>query len=174
DYCLALHCDSLSPVGHIGYGEGLIMANVDTIYVTVLGKGGHGAAPHTTIDPIVLSARIILDLQTLVSREVNPTDPAVVTVGSIHGGTKHNIIPGEVKLQVTVRTLKDEVRKHILEGIARIVKSAAAGARAPEPTIRVELDDFTPAVYNDAKLAKRTAALFKEILGGQNVQLSGP
>src|SRR5205807_206250 len=163
DYCLGLHCDSRLPHGHVGYTEGLSLVNVDSVDILVKGKGGHGSAPHTTIDPIVLSARIILDLQTLVSREVNPTDPAVVTVGSIHGGTKHNIIPGEVKLQVTVRTLKDEVRKHILEGIARIVKSAAAGARAPEPTIRIELDDFTPAVYNDAKLAKRTAALFKEI-----------
>ena len=95
----------------------------------VQGKGGHGAAPHTTIDPIVLAARIVLDLQTLVSRETNPTDPAVVTVGSIHGGSKHNIIPAEVKLQLTVRTTKDAVRKHLLEGIKRIAKAAAEGGR---------------------------------------------
>jgi amidohydrolase len=169
DYCLGLHCNSFAPCGHIA-----LLANVDTIDITVRGKGGHGAAPHTTIDPIVLSARIILDLQTLVSREINPTDPAVVTVGSIHGGTKHNIIPSEVKLQVTVRTLKDEVRKQVLEGIHRIVKSAAEGARAPEPTVRVELDDFTPAVYNDAPLAKKTAGLFKQLLGDDKVQIIGP
>src|SRR5439155_1101977 len=119
DFALALHADPLQPTGVVSYTEGLALANADTVDLLVKGKGGHGAAPHATIDPIVLSARIILDLQTLVSREVNPTDPAVVTVGSIHGGTKHNIIPGEVKLQVTVRTLKDEVRKHIVEGIAR-------------------------------------------------------
>src|SRR5580692_5770537 len=97
DYCLALHSDSLTETGHITYTEGLAMANVDSVDIVVKGKGGHGAAPHTTIDPIVLAARMILDFQTIVSREINPTDPAVVTVGSIHGGTKHNIIPNEVK-----------------------------------------------------------------------------
>src|SRR4029077_3500629 len=101
----------------------------DTVDITVRGKGGHGSAPHTTIDPVVLAARIIVDCQTLISRETNPLDPAVVTVGSIHGGTKHNIIPAEVKLQLTVRTLKDDVRRQILEGIHRIAKAAAEGAR---------------------------------------------
>src|SRR5262249_42566873 len=117
DYCLALHCSPNQPHGGIAYTEGLALANVDSVDITVRGKGGHGASPHTTIDPVVLAARIVLDLQTLVSRETNPTDPAVVTVGSIHGGTKHNIIPNEVKMQLTVRTTKDSVRKHILEGI---------------------------------------------------------
>ncbi len=154
--------------------RGCLCANVDTIDITVRGKGGHGSAPHTTIDPIVLAARIILDLQTLVSREVNPTDPAVVTVGSIHGGTKHNIIPAEVHLQLTVRTLKDDVRRHVLEGIQRIAKAAAQGARAPEPTIRVELDDFTPAVYNNPPLAKKTTALFRTLLGAEKVHEIGP
>jgi hippurate hydrolase len=123
---------------------------------------------------VVLAARIILDLQTLVSREIDPTDPAVVTVGSIHGGTKHNIIPAEVKLQLTVRTLKDDVRRHILEGIQRIAKAAAQGARAPEPIMRVELDDFTPAVYNNPPLAKKTTALFKGLLGPDKVHETGP
>ncbi len=173
DYALGLHCSGAA-VGNIAYSEGILMANVDSVDITVRGKGGHGAAPHTTIDPVVLSARIILDLQTLVSRETNPTEPAVITVGSIHGGTKHNIIPSEVKLQVTVRTLKDEVRKHLLEGIARICKAAAEAARAPEPIIRVELDDFTPAVYNDAPLARKTAGLFKQLLGDDRVRLIGP
>ena len=103
------------------------------------------------------------------SRENNPSDPAVVTVGAIHGGTKHNIIPAEVKLQLTVRTLKDDVRKNILEGIHRIAKAAAQGARAPEPVIRVELDDFTPALYNNPELAKKTSNVFREILGKDKV-----
>jgi hippurate hydrolase len=174
DYCLGLHCDSREPFGHIAYAEGLLCANVDTVDLTVRGKGGHGSAPHTTIDPVVLAARIVLDLQTLVSRETNPTDPAVVTVGSIHGGTKHNIIPAEVKLQLTVRTLKDDVRRHILEGIQRIAKAAAEGARAPEPIMRVELDDFTPAVFNNPPLAKKTTALFRDLLGADKVHQIGP
>ena len=174
DYCLGLHCDGRKPIGHISYAEGLLCANVDTIDILVKGKGGHGAAPHTTIDPIVLAARIILDLQTLVSREINPTDSAVVTVGSIHGGSKHNIIPPEVKLQLTVRTLKDSVRKQVLEGISRIAKAAAQGARAPEPVIRVEVDDFTPAVFNNPKLAKKTTDLFRQMFGPDKVHLQSP
>jgi amidohydrolase len=174
DYCLGLHCDARQPHGHVSYAETLLCANVDTIDILVRGKGGHGAAPHTTIDPIVLAARIILDLQTLVSREINPTDSAVVTVGSIHGGTKHNIIPPEVKLQLTVRTLKDNVRKHVLEGIARICKAAAAGARAPEPTIRIDLDHFTPAVFNNAALARNTTGLFRRLLGEDKIHEQGP
>src|SRR5207247_8477917 len=158
--CLALHCDGNRPHGTIAYSEGLALANVDSVDIVVRGKGGHGSAPHTTIDPVVLAARIVLDLQTLVSRETNPTDPAVVTVGSIHGGTKHNIIPNEVKLQLTVRTTKDKVRKHILEGIPRIANAAAQGARAPEPTVKVDPGEFTPALVNDGPLARKTAGLF--------------
>ena len=119
----------------VAYTEGLALANVDSVDIIVHGKGGHGAAPHTTIDPIVLAARIVLDLQTLVSREINPIDPAVVTVGSIHGGSKHNIIPNEVKLQLTVRSTKDAVRKHLLDGIERIAEAAAKGAGAPPPEV---------------------------------------
>jgi amidohydrolase len=174
DYALALHCDSRYPYGHVGYAEGLMLANVDTVDITVRGKSGHGSAPNTTIDPVVLAARIVLDLQTIVSREINPTDAAVVTVGSIHGGTKHNIIPAEVKLQLTVRTLKNDVREHVLKAIARITKAAAQGARAPEPLIRVELDDFTPAVFNDAALTKKTAAVFRKVLGADKVHEQGP
>src|SRR4029077_16683165 len=131
DYALALHCDHSRPYGTIAFTDGMALANVDSVDILVKGKGGHGSAPHTTVDPIVLSARIILDLQTLVSRETNPTDPAVVTVGSIHGGSKHNIIPNEVHLQLTVRTTKDSVRKHMIDGIGRIARAAAVGARAP-------------------------------------------
>jgi amidohydrolase len=174
DYCLGLHCDARTPIGHIAYGEGLICANVDTIDIIVRGKGGHGSAPHTAIDPIVLAARIVLDLQTIVSREISPTDAAVVTVGSIHGGTVHNIIPPEVKLQLTVRTLKDDVREHVLKAIQRITKAAAAGAGAPEPEIKIDLDDFTPAVFNDAGLARKETALFRDLLGADHVHEQGP
>jgi hippurate hydrolase len=163
DYCLALHCDARSTHGSIAYSEGLAMANVDSVDVIVRGKGGHGASPHATVDPIVLAARIILDLQTIVSRETNPTDPVVVTVGSIHGGTKHNIIPSEVKLQLTVRTTKDSVRDHTLKAIERIVKAAALGAGAPEPTVSIDTSEFTPAMFNDVGLCRKTIGLFKEL-----------
>jgi hippurate hydrolase len=174
DYALALHCDAQRPYGTIAYSEGLALANVDSVDITVKGKGGHGAAPHTTIDPIVIAARIVLDLQTLVSRETNPLDPAVVTVGSIHGGSKHNIIPAEVKLQITVRSTKDEVRKHLLDGIKRIANAAAQAAGAPAPVVEVNDSEFTPALVNDGGLARKTVALFKEVLGPDKVQERPP
>jgi hippurate hydrolase len=169
DYCLALHCDGNQPHGHVAFTEGLALANVDSVDIIVKGKGGHGAAPHTTIDPVVVAARIVLDLQTIVSREISPTDPAVVTVGSIHGGTKHNIIPNEVKLQLTVRTTKDEVRDHVLKAILRIAKAAAEAARAPEPKIEIDMNEFTPALLNEKNLTRKTVALFKELLGEDKV-----
>lgn len=170
DYCLALHCDSERACGTVAFTEGLAMANVDSVDITVRGKGGHGAAPHTTVDPVVLAARIVLDLQTLVSREIRPTDPAVVTVGSIHGGSKHNIIPDEVKLQLTVRSTKASVRQHLLAGIKRIAEACAAGANAPPPVVKVDESEFTPALYNDPALTRRTAALFREVLGDGKVE----
>jgi amidohydrolase len=169
DYCLGLHCDARKPIGHVSYAETLLMANVDSVDITVLGKGGHGSAPHTTIDPIVIAARIVLDLQTLVSRETQPGEPVVVTVGSIHGGTKHNIIPPECKMQLTVRTLKDNVRKRVLEGIERIAKAAAQAANAPQPIMTVDTDNFTPAVFNNPELARKTTAAFREVLGKEKV-----
>ncbi len=174
DYCLALHCNPMFPHGHVGYTEGLALANVDSVDILVKGKGGHGAAPHTTVDPVVLAARIILDLQTIVSRETNPTDPVVVTVGSIHGGTKHNIIPNEVKLQLTVRTTKDATRKHTLEAIERIAKAAAEGARAPEPEVKVDPGEYTPALFNEPKLTRKTVTLFKDVLGADKVHERPP
>jgi amidohydrolase len=169
DYVLGLHCDSRIPHGAIGYTEGLSLVNVDSVDILVKGKGGHGSAPHTTIDPIVIAARIVLDLQTLVSRENNPLDPAVVTVGSIHGGTKHNIIPSEVKMQLTVRSTKDDVRARLLEGITRIAKAAAMAAKAPEPVIYHHQDNFTPALYNTADLAKKSSNVLRATLGKANV-----
>ncbi len=174
DFALALHCDTIRRAGEIGFTEGLALANVDTVDITVRGKGGHGAAPHTTVDPIVLAARIVLDLQTLVSREIDPLEPAVVTVGSIHGGSKHNIIPAEVKLQLTVRSTRDSVRKHLLDGIERIARAAAAGARAPEPIVKIDPGEFTPALVNDANLTRRTVAVFREVLGETKVNARPP
>lgn len=174
DFALALHSDSLNPIGMVTFAEGLSLAASDTIDITVKGKGGHGAAPHLTVDPIVLAAKIILDLQTIVSREVNPLDPCVVTVGSIHGGTKHNIIPNEVKLQLTVRTTKTETRDHVLKAIERILKAAALSARAPEPEMRVILEHYTPTTVNDVALARKSAAVFREILGPENVKPRQP
>jgi len=170
DYCIALHCDGQLAHGTIGYTEGEALANVDSVDVTIKGKGGHGSAPHTTIDPIVIAARIILDLQTLVSRETDPLESAVVTVGSIHGGSKHNIIPSEVKLQITVRSFKDSVRKHLLEGIERITKAAAAAAKAPEPIVKVDHAEFTPMLKNDPALTKRAAGTLAKVLGEANVK----
>jgi hippurate hydrolase len=174
DYCLALHCDGRAAHGSVVYTEGLALANVDSVDILVRGKGGHGAAPHTTVDPVVIAARIVLDLQTLVSRETNPTDPAVVTVGSIHGGTKHNIIPDDVKLQLTVRSTKDSVRKRLLDGIKRIAEAAAQGAGAPPPVVQVDPEEFTPALHNDPALTRKTVALFKEVLGPDRVQERPP
>jgi amidohydrolase len=170
DYCLALHCEAQRPHGELGYTEGIALANVDSVDVIVKGKGGHGAWPQTTVDPIVLSARIILDLQTIVSREISPFDPAVVTVGSIHGGTKHNIIPNEVKLQITVRTTKDETRKHVLDAIPRIAKGDAEAARAPEPEVKVIPAEFTPALVNDTALTRKTVTALKEAFGADKVK----
>jgi hippurate hydrolase len=174
DYGLALHCDPAQPYGHVAYTAGLAMANVDMVDVTVRGKGGHGATPQMTVDPVVLAARLILDLQTLVSRENDPTDPLVVTVGSIHGGTKGNVIPDEVKLELTVRSTRDASRKHALEGIARMAKAAAAGAGAPEPILHIHPGAFTPALVNDSSLTERTVEVFKAALGAERVHARPP
>lgn len=169
DYAFALHCDGRYPHGTINFREGQLQANVDSVDITVRGRGGHGAAPHLTIDPVVLAAKIVLDLQTIVSRERNPIDPAVVTVGSIHGGTKHNIIPNDVHLQLTVRTTNDKTRKEVLEGIVRIAKAAAIGARAPEPIIKHNAGEYTPSLYNNPELTRETVALFRKVFGDDRV-----
>ena len=152
------------------------MANVDTVDITIRGLGGHGAYPHTTIDPIVLSAQIISQLQTIVSRQTAPTDPAVVTVGSIHGGTKHNVIPNEVKLQLTLRSYTDEVRNSTISSIKKIVRGAAISVGLPEelyPTVTLK-DEYTPAVFNNPELVKRLKVSFEESLGKDNVMKVSP
>jgi hippurate hydrolase len=150
---------------------------VDSVDVTVRGVGGHGAYPHKTKDPIVLAAELINAWQTIASRENNPLDPVVVTVGSIHGGTKHNIISDEVKMQLTVRTYKADVRERVLAAIERIAKGIAAAAGVPAelaPIVTVRKDQFTPATYNNPELTKRLVAVWKKSLGADNVKLVDP
>lgn len=176
EVCLALHDNAEIPAGTIGYTSGYAMANVDSVDILVRGIGGHGAYPHKTKDPIVLSAQIILALQTIISREVQPTEPAVVTVGSIHGGTKHNIIPDEVKLQLTVRSYTDAVREQILSAIKRICRGEALAAGLPEdrlPVVTVE-DESTPATYNDPALTQRLVGVFKTWFGETNLFVRKP
>jgi amidohydrolase len=177
DYALALHDDAEIEAGKIGVTEGYAFANVDSVDVTVRGMGGHGAYPHKTKDPIVLSAEIINAWQTIASRENNPLDPVVVTVGSIHGGTKHNIIPDEVKMQLTVRTYKEEVRKRVLAAIERIAKQCALTAGLPPdklPEVRVREDEFTRATYNNPELVKRVTPALKAGLGADKIVPKDP
>jgi len=177
DFALGFHDKADLETGHIGVTEGYTSANVDSVDVTVRGVGGHGAYPHKTKDPIVLAAEIINAWQTIVSRENNPLDAVVITVGSIHGGTKHNIIPDEVKMQITVRTYKSEVREHVLAAIERIAKGiAAAGGMPPEraPIVSISKDQFCPATYNNPELTKRLVAVWKKSLGDENVEIVDP
>lgn len=165
DYNIALHDAASAPAGTIGYSTGYALANVDSVDIIVHGIGGHGAYPQTTKDPVMLAAQIIVDLQTLVSREVSPLDPAVVTVGSVHGGTKHNIISDEVKLQLTVRSYSDEVRNTLLDGIKRIAENQGRVAGLPEdllPEVTVREDEHTPSTYNDPALAARVTNAMRE------------
>lgn len=169
DHALALHVDSALETGHVAYRPGYSLANVDSIDITIHGKGGHGAYPHTTIDPVLIAARLVVDLQSIVSREIDPLEPAVITVGSIQGGTKHNVIGDDCHLQLTVRSFTDEVRKHLLESIRRKALAAAQSAAAPEPEITVS--DGTPSLWNDPELTERIALVFKRVLGEQHVKL---
>ena len=160
DYVLAFHDAAQAPAGTIGYAKGFALANVDSVDIVVPGVGGHGAYPHTTKDPVVLASSIVMRLQTLVSRELNPTDSAVVTVGSFQAGSKHNIISDEARLQITVRSYSDETRKALLDGIARIARGEAVAAGMPEdklPKVTVA-DPYTPATYNTPELTDRVVA----------------
>ena len=171
DFNLALHVSPSLQAGKVGYLPGWAMANVDSVDITVRGLGGHGAYPHTTKDPIVLAANIVTQLQTIVSRQIAPTDPAVVTVGSIHGGTKHNVIPNEVKLQLTLRSYADEVRNETISSIERIVRGAAISAGLEEdyfPLVEIK-DEYTPAVFNNPDLVSRLQKSFNRSIGEENV-----
>jgi hippurate hydrolase len=177
NFALGFHDKADIEAGHIGVTEGYTSANVDSVDVTVRGVGGHGAYPHKLKDPIVLAAQIINAWQTIVSRESNPLDPVVVTVGSIHAGTKHNVIPDEVKMQLTVRTYKSQVREKVLADIDRIAKGCAAAAGIPPelaPIVSVPRDSVAIAAYNNPELTKRLVAVWKKSLGDKNVEMVDP
>jgi hippurate hydrolase len=158
DFAIAVHDDARMPAGIVGYHAGPILTNADALNIRIFGRGGHGARPEATVDPIVITARTVLALQTIVSREVSPFDPAVITVGSIHGGTKHNIIPDEVLLQLSVRSFTQPVRQHLLSAIDRITKAEAAAAGAPREPL-IERVQATQALVNDSALTRRVSAV---------------
>src|SRR5438094_6405183 len=177
NFALGFHDKADLETGHIGVTEGYTSANVDSVDVTVRGVGGHGGYPHKTKDPVVLAAEMINMWQTIANRENKPIEPIVVTVGSIHGGTKHNIIPDEVKMQLTVRTYKADVRDRVLAAIDQIAKGIAAAAGIPAecaPIVSVAKDQFTPATYNNPELTKRLIAVWKKSLGDENVEVVDP
>ena len=169
EFALSLHDDDTMPAGTIGYRPGLFRAMSDNVSIVVHGRGGHAAMPHNTVDPVILASRIVIALQTIVSRENNPIDPVVITVGSIHGGTQGNIIPDEVRLQLSVRTFTAEVRSRTLAALRRVVRAEADAAAAPrEPQVIVTPSSEAP-VINDSQLTLRLANRLKEVLGEANV-----
>jgi hippurate hydrolase len=170
---IALHVGNNLPAGQVGITPGIYNTNADSLRITIYGKGGHGSSPHTTVDPIVIAARTILSLQTIVSREVKPGEMAVVTVGYIRAGTKNNIIPDQAELGLTVRSYKAEVRKQVLASIARITKAEALAAGAPQEP-RIENYEGTNSVYNDPALAQRLRAPLESALGKENVITTEP
>jgi len=176
DFCIAQHVAADLPTGTIGYTEGYAMANADSVDIIVHGAGGHGAMPHKTKDPVVLAAEIVLALQTIVSREIDPTEPAVVTVGSIHGGSKHNIIPDEVKLQLTLRSYSDEVREQQIAAIKRITRGLALAAGLPEDRLPevIVTGEGTKATYNDPPLTRRLVSAFGEWFGKDALKARKP
>ena len=174
DYCLGIHVDGRLPAGDVGVTSGPASAASDAVDITVYGRGGHGSTPQRTVDPIVMAARIVGALQTIVSREVDPQDAAVVTVGSFHAGTKRNIIPDEARLELTVRTFKPETRKQVLDSIVRIVKAEAQAAGAPrEPLIDLPGDGYD-IVVNDPALCERLAGALRKSMGTDRVKKTEP
>ena len=171
DMAIALHDDANLAANKVGVRGGWSMANVDSVDVTIIGRGGHGAAPNTTVDPIVTAAQFVLALQTIVSREMKPIEPAVVTVGSIHAGTKHNIISDRCVMQLTVRSYSDAVREKILSAIRRKAEGICLAAGCPEKPV-IKVSEGTPAVFNDEKLAARIKSLFEREFGKENVEES--
>src|SRR5256714_4907949 len=177
DVTLGLHDSADVEAGKITYTPGYAMASSTSVDVIIRGVGGHGSKPEATKDPVVLASQFVLALQTIVSRENSPLDPAVVTVGSIHGGTKRNIIPDEVVLQLTIRTYKEEVRQHILASIDRIAKGVAMAAGVPEdraPILKVIESENAPSLYNDPQLTERLATAIGKAIGTDNMIKSAP
>lgn len=177
DFAIAVHDSPDLAAGTVGYTPAYTLASSTNIDIKIRGVGGHGSKPEATKDPIVLASQIIIALQTIVSRENSPLDPAVVTVGSIHGGTRYNIIPDEVNLQLTVRSFKEEVRQKLLAAIERIAKGTAIAAGVPAerlPIVKVSETEVTTATYNDPPLTERLAKVLESALGQQNVVKIGP
>lgn len=175
DYVVGLHLFPTLPAGNVGIAVGPVYAASDAVDITFYGKGGHGASPHQAVDPIVIAARAVVTLQTIVAREVNPLDPAVVTVGSFHAGTKRNIIPDEATLKLTVRSYKPEVQQKLLAAIARIAKAEAQAGNAPrEPDITVHKDEGSEVVVNDPALAARMMTALQRGLGEDRVSIVPP
>lgn len=172
DFALALHVDAFLPTGYVGYRGGYAMANVDSVDITVKGKGGHGSLPQATIDPIAQAAQLIVDLQTIVSREISPFDPAVITVGAIHGGTKHNIISDSCHLKLTVRSYSAKVRKHLKAAIKRKAEAIAKSFRAPMPVVK--FSEGTPSLFNNERLVERIVPVFEKVLGEDKVVPAEP
>jgi amidohydrolase len=173
DVAIAMHVNNDGPAGTASITPGTYNTNADSVRITIYGKGGHGASPQSTVDPIVIAARTILALQTIVSREVKPGEMAVVTIGYVHAGTKNNIIPDQAEMGLTIRTFKQDVRKQILAAIARIAKGEAAAAGAPrEPSI--DRYEGTDSVYNNPALADRLRAPLEAALGKKNVLTAAP
>ena len=173
DVALALHVGNQLAAGKVGLGPGHRFSNADSLRITIYGKGGHGSQPNSTIDPIVIAARTVVALQTIVSREVKPGEVAVVTIGYIQAGTKNNIIPDQAELGITVRSYKPEVRKQVLAAIARITKAEANAAGAlREP--KIEHYEATDAVYNDPALTQRLEGVLESTLGKENVVVEDP
>lgn len=173
DFALAVHDDPRYRAGVIGYRAGPLLANSDMLRITIFGAGGHGARPETTVDPVVIAARTVLALQTIVSREVSPFDAAVITVGTIHAGTRANIIPGEARLELSVRSLTDKVRAHLLSAIERVVKAEAAAGRSPREPL-IERVDGTDALVNDPALTQRVSGALLRALGSERVKEVAP
>jgi amidohydrolase len=177
DYIIAFHDAAVLPAGVVGLTPGYALANVDSVDVTVRGVGGHGAVPQNTRDPIVLAARIVGSLQTLVSRENDPQSPAVVTVGSFHAGAKHNIISDEAKLQITVRSYTPETRRLLLDGIKRIARGEAIAAGVPDdkmPIVTIREAEYTPATFNTYALTERARVLFSGHFGADRLASPKP
>ncbi|GIU13659.1 M20 family metallopeptidase [Shewanella sp. MBTL60-007] len=172
DYILGLHVSASIPAGKVGMVSGYALANVDSVDITVKGKGGHGAYPHLTKDPVVLASRIVLALQTIASRELSPLEPSVITVGSIHGGSKHNIISDEVKLQLTLRSYNPEVRLQQIAALKRLTQGIAMSAGLDEslfPDVYVHEEERIPSTYNDPVLVSRVRASIESEIGQDNV-----
>jgi len=176
DFALALHVSAVRPAGEIGYVDGTPYASVSSLDITVRGVGGHGSQPQATKDPVVLAAQIVVALQTIVSRETKPGTPAVVTVGTIYGGTKRNIISEEVKLELTLRAFEDGVMNHLIAAVRRICEGTARAAGLPEdrlPIVTVT-PESTPVTTNHAALTQRLVGTFHAWFGEKNVTRRPP